>query len=59
MISKEKKEEFVVEYDKLCRKYGLMVVSEDPYCGNELKALDEESHVELISQIRERDLQNY
>ena len=53
------RENFVVNYDKLCRKYDLMVVSEDPYCGNQLKALNEKEHVELISQIRERELQDY
>jgi hypothetical protein len=35
------KQDFIVEYMKLCEFYQLELVSEDPFCGLELQSLND------------------
>ena len=39
-MKKIKEEEFMKEYETLCAKYNLHIVSEDPYCGVEVTVPD-------------------
>lgn len=45
---------FVQEYNALCRKWGLFIVSEDPYCGIEIESIhmQPELHTTQLKQLK-------
>ena len=47
MNKKDNKIAFIKEYDKLCQKHGVFIISEDHYCGVELVKSRTDEDVEL------------
>ena len=51
---KKKQKEFIQELDKLYKKYNLMVVCEDPYCGVNIEKYDSAIIQHMIDKTKRR-----